>query len=64
MYIIPTYHFSQNSNARLIETLINRHLKQSGYSVQWNANQYSSGVYLYRLESNRLQQIKKCILLK
>ena len=51
-------------NGRALETLINSR-KDAGYhTVQWNAEQYSSGVYFYRIEAGDFQQVKKCLLIK
>ena len=34
------------------------------YNYNWDASIYSSGIYLYRLESNTFSGIRKMILLK
>ncbi len=48
----------------LIETVVNQIQAAGAYSYVWDASQYSSGVYLYRLETEDFQQIKKCLLIK
>ncbi|MDP7336424.1 MAG: M14 family zinc carboxypeptidase [Candidatus Neomarinimicrobiota bacterium] len=49
---------------RLVETLIDEHLKPGTHSVQWNASRFSSGVYFAHLESESFSQSQKIILLK
>ncbi|MEJ2494618.1 MAG: T9SS type A sorting domain-containing protein, partial [Ignavibacteriaceae bacterium] len=34
------------------------------YSVQWNAANYASGIYFYKLAANNFVQVKKMLLLK
>lgn len=64
---------SQTSNVKLIifdilgreaATLVNEQLKPGSYEVTWNAPNYPSGVYFYRLETENFTQTKKLILLK
>ncbi|MFI5253714.1 MAG: T9SS type A sorting domain-containing protein [Bacteroidota bacterium] len=39
--------------------------KQAGrYEVQWNASSYASGVYFYRLQTDKYIEIKKLLLMK
>ena len=47
-----------------ISTLVNKNQKPGHYSVQWDASQYSSGVYFYRIQAGGFQQVKKCLLIK
>ena len=49
---------------RLVETLVNEKQKPRYYSVHWDASQFSSGVYLYRIQTEGFQQVKKCLLIK
>jgi hypothetical protein len=56
---------------REVAELVNRHLKPGSYEIVWNANNYPSGVYFYKLviiSSSGSEQgfadIKKMILLK
>jgi hypothetical protein len=51
-------------NGRALETLINGRRDAGYHTVQWNAEQYSSGVYFYRIEAGDFQQVKKCLLIK
>ena len=48
----------------LIETLVNTIQSGGYYSVNWNASQFSSGVYFYRIQADGFQQVKKCLLIK
>lgn len=58
-----------NIKGQLIRILINAQLSASPYSVVWNGkndngNHVSSGVYLYRLQTDTQLSVKKCLLLK
>ena len=71
--IIPFYLISKenvnlnifNLEGKNIETLINRQVMNQGiHKVEWNANTYATGVYLYTLEVGNDRQSKKIIYLK
>jgi hypothetical protein len=49
---------------REVITLVNEYKPVGNYTVQFNANKLSSGVYFYRMESGFYSQTKKLILLK
>ena len=49
---------------RLVKTLVNEKREPGYYSVHWDASQFSSGVYLYRIQTEGFQQVKKCLLIK
>jgi len=49
---------------KVVQTLVNENLKSGYYEVEWNASNYSSGVYFYRLEGGNFSQTKKMILIK
>jgi hypothetical protein len=55
---------------REVETLVNEELKAGTYQVDWNASNYSSGVYFYQLSVVGLQlsesysETKKMVLIK
>jgi len=51
-------------NGKLVEELINVKQEEGYHIVQWNAGQYSSGVYLYRIITPNYISTKKCILMK
>lgn len=47
-----------------IETLVNENLSPGTYSIDWNALQYSSGIYLYKLQADEFVDIKRMTLIK
>jgi hypothetical protein len=49
---------------REIETLVNERQNAGNHSVQFNASNLPSGVYLYRLEAGKYRDTKKLLLLK
>lgn len=49
---------------RQLETLINEQLSAGIYEVDWNASQYSSGVYYYKIDSDEYTDTKRMVLLK
>jgi len=51
-------------SGRLVETIVNQTQSAGYYSVQWDANDYSSGVYIYRIQADQFQQVRKCVLIK
>lgn len=53
-----------NTRGQLVETLINEHQKADNYSITWNAEEQSSGIYFYKMQYDGKSEIKKCILLK
>ena len=58
-----------NSRGELIRTLLNDNICRGNYSIDWDGNDdkgksVSSGLYLYKLEINGINQIKKMLLLK
>lgn len=67
-YTLPQNSFVKlkvyNVIGQLVETLVDREQKAGRYSVDWNAGKYSSGVYLYRLETTDFVETQKLLLLK
>jgi len=53
-----------NLNGQLIERLVDNVLPAGEHSVVWNANNVSSGVYLYRLSAGGITKANKMILIK
>jgi hypothetical protein len=51
-------------NGRLVETLIDKQKNAGYYSIIWNAENVSSGIYFYRIEANEFSSIKKCVMVK
>jgi aldose sugar dehydrogenase len=49
---------------REIETIVNETKQAGSYEVDWNAENYPSGVYLYKLTSGDFSEQKKMVLLK
>jgi len=47
-----------------IMKLINENLSSGAYEVLWNANNYSSGVYFYRIETESFIETKRMLLVK
>ena len=47
-----------------VTTLINQQMQPGSYEVEWNASNYPSGVYFYKLTSGSFTDTKKLILLK
>lgn len=47
-----------------ISTLVNDHQPVGNYKVEFNASNYSSGVYFYKLETEKFSETKKMILVK
>ena len=53
-----------NSLGKEIEILVNQKLKLGSYTVDWNASDYSSGVYFYKLITDEYINVKKMLLVK
>ncbi|MCK4529630.1 MAG: T9SS type A sorting domain-containing protein, partial [Candidatus Marinimicrobia bacterium] len=51
-------------SGRLIETLINQHQNAGSYTTKWNASEYSSGIYIYRLQAGDFVDTKKMVFMK
>ncbi|MBK8946422.1 MAG: T9SS type A sorting domain-containing protein [Ignavibacteriae bacterium] len=49
---------------RKIKTLIDKIQSSGNYSIEWNASEYPSGVYFYKLQAGEFTETKKMILLK
>ena len=49
---------------REIKTLLDNYLKPGKYEIEWNADNFVSGIYFYQLKANSFIQTKKMILLK
>jgi hypothetical protein len=47
-----------------VATLVNNKLPAGSYEVEFNGQNFSSGVYLYRIQSGEWQDVKKMLLLK
>ena len=49
---------------REVTTLVNEKLKSGTYNISWDGTNYSSGLYFYRLQSDKFSETKKLVLLK
>ncbi len=49
---------------REITSLVNEKLNQGEYSIQWDAKNYSSGIYFYKLATEKNTSIKRMMLVK
>ncbi|HEX2786315.1 MAG TPA: T9SS type A sorting domain-containing protein [Ignavibacteria bacterium] len=49
---------------REVETLVSENLNTGEYQVQWNASNFPSGVYFYKLQTDNLTETKKMLLVK
>jgi hypothetical protein len=49
---------------RLVQTLVNSEQNPGNYSVTFNAENFSSGVYFYQLQAGGFTETKKLMLLK
>jgi hypothetical protein len=49
---------------REVATLVNEELSAGNHTRQWNAVNMPSGVYFYRLQSDKYSETKKLLLLK
>jgi len=53
-----------NLKGQKVETLVEEHQLPGNYSASWNAENYCSGVYFYRLTAGDCSQLRKMLLLK
>ena len=53
-----------NIKGQLIETLVTGHQEAGKHSVIWDADNISSGIYFYRIQTGDFSKTKKCILMK
>jgi hypothetical protein len=50
---------------REVTTLINNEFKNAGwYQIDWNASNYASGIYFYRIQAADYTSVKKMVLIK
>jgi len=53
-----------NIAGQKVKTLVNKKLQAGNHQVEYNAENFSSGVYFYRIEAGEFQDVKKMILLR
>lgn len=53
-----------NSAGQQVAELVNETLKAGTYEIEFNAGNFSSGIYFYKLETGKLSEMKKMVLVK
>lgn len=53
-----------NINGRKVTTLTDRIYEAGGHTITWDASDYASGIYFYKLTTNHYTSSKKMVLLK
>ena len=53
-----------NAIGQRVAILVNQRQTAKEYSIEWNANNFPSGIYYYRLKAGHNTQIKKMLLIK
>jgi hypothetical protein len=43
---------------------VNQQLQPGTYNIEWNASDYPSGIYFYKLETGNFVDAKKMVLVK
>ena len=49
---------------REVATLVNNKLSGGTYSLNWNASQFTSGIYFYKIQAGEFTDVKRMILVK
>lgn len=47
-----------------VATLVNKEKSPGNYKVHWNASEFASGLYFYKLQAGQFSSVKKLILIK
>ena len=53
-----------NLSGHLIQNLTKGYKSAGEYKIKWEAADFPSGVYLYKLKTDKFADVKKCILIK
>jgi len=53
-----------NIKGQRVETLVEENKFAGKYTLKWNAERISSGVYFYQIKADDFQQTRKCLILK
>ncbi|MEN8193931.1 MAG: discoidin domain-containing protein, partial [Bacteroidota bacterium] len=53
-----------NSIGKLVNTIVNKSMQAGYHSVRFDASEYASGIYFYRLKTQKFSKTNKMILLK
>jgi hypothetical protein len=48
----------------VIERLVDKEMLPGSYAAEWNAQNFSSGVYFYRIEADGFVKSSKMVLIK
>ena len=48
----------------LVAELVNQEMEAGYHKIQFNAQNYASGVYFYRIETGKFNAVKKMLILK
>jgi hypothetical protein len=51
-------------NGTEVSSLVNAEMQEGSYSIEWNGENFPSGVYFYRLESHNTTQTRKLMYIK
>jgi len=49
---------------REVTTLVNEQMQPGSYNVDWDASNFPSGVYFYKIESGDYSESKRMVLVK
>ena len=49
---------------KLVKILVNEDQQAGTYRIDFHADEFSSGIYIYKIETNEFINVKKMILLK
>jgi len=60
MVSIKIYDITDNE----IETLVHGEKQQGNYQINFNASSYGSGVYFYKLQTEKNNECKKMVIIK
>jgi hypothetical protein len=53
-----------NIAGQKVQTLLNEKMPAGGHQVEFTAQNLSSGVYFYRIQADKFQDVKKMVLLQ
>jgi len=53
-----------NSQGKEVETIVNTELSPGTYNADWNASEYPSGVYFYKITAGSFTETKRMVLIK
>lgn len=67
-FTLPLSDFAEltiyDMTGKIIATLVSGYMKAGNHSINWNADNVASGIYIYQLKTSEGSQSKKCLLLK